>query len=583
LSNHVQQCSCGAIWRKRGTSARTPAIFVSKQGTGYGGAVEFYLAAMLLRHAPTVPDACPGGHRVPWAVLALAVLCGCSREEPASEAGNDAANSRALSAASSAASVAPPQSSVEQAATGAPSKPEVRKPPDEPKGPRVYAKSRFVWIREHPSSEVQWIGYLWTGGSVALKNEQVHYGPGCERWYAIQPHGYVCVDDKRATLDPNDPVLQALAPHAPDLDSAWPHAYGESRGLKRYTRLPVPPDAPATLVSHQVAAADNANGDDVGVPRTVQRLERDPFGLVTLNGAVHEGRTRLLARSTVAYSAELEHGDEKYLLAADMTWVPKARVTPYEPVTFKGVELGENAKLPLAFFRGKDRPQYRRTPSGDFEETGARFERLSYVELSGERVQAEEGDDEVYLQLKASPLWVKQSDAVVPTPRGKTPWGTVVGSDATGGLPEGRATWMEASVWEGWLIAYEGNQPVYVTLISAGRGGTPVPGKDPLETASTPTGSFPISGKFATATMEAPGEFIHSDVPWTQNFSGPHALHGAYWHDDWGKLKSAGCVNVSPRDGRWLYEFTEPQAPEGWHGVRWLPYKGPATIFVVHR
>ena len=31
-----------------------------------------------------------------------------------------------------------------------------------------------------------------------------------------------------------------------------------------------------------------------------------------------------------------------------------------------------------------------------------------------------------------------------------------------------------------------------------------------------------------------------------------------------------------------LYEFTEPKAPEGWHGVRWLPNVEPATTFVVH-
>jgi lipoprotein-anchoring transpeptidase ErfK/SrfK len=123
---------------------------------------------------------------------------------------------------------------------------------------------------------------------------------------------------------------------------------------------------------------------------------------------------------------------------------------------------------------------------------------------------------------------------------------------------------------------------VYATLISPGRGGTPKPGKRPIETASTPTGRFPITGKFATATMEAPNEFIHTDVPWTQNFSGPYALHGAYWHDEWGQPKSGGCVNVSPIDGRWLFDFTEPELPNGWHGIRWLPWLGPATLLIVH-
>jgi lipoprotein-anchoring transpeptidase ErfK/SrfK len=82
--------------------------------------------------------------------------------------------------------------------------------------------------------------------------------------------------------------------------------------------------------------------------------------------------------------------------------------------------------------------------------------------------------------------------------------------------------------------------------------------------------------------MVAPGELVHSDVPWTQNFSGPYALHGAYWHDEWGYPKSGGCINVSPLDGQWLYGWTEPSMPEGWHGVRWLPQLEAATTIVIH-
>jgi len=155
--------------------------------------------------------------------------------------------------------------------------------------------------------------------------------------------------------------------------------------------------------------------------------------------------------------------------------------------------------------------------------------------------------------------------------------------DDTGHAPRGRQTWIEVSVWGGWLLAYEGTRAVFTTLISPGRGGTPAEGKEPIETGATPTGRFNITGKFKTATMVAPGELIHSDVPWTQNFTGPYALHGAYWHNDWGELKSGGCVNVSPIDGKWLFEWTEPTAPPGWHGVRWLPHLEPATTFIVRR
>ena len=177
---------------------------------------------------------------------------------------------------------------------------------------------------------------------------------------------------------------------------------------------------------------------------------------------------------------------------------------------------------------------------------------------------------------------MKKADAVVPTPQPKTPWGAPVGGADTKEGPAGRRTWVESSVWEGWMVAFEATRPVFATLIAPGRGGTPAKGIPAIDTAATPVGVFPITGKFATATMVAPGDYVHSDVPWAQNFSGPHALHGAYWHDDWGDRKSGGCVNVSPIDGKWLFEFTEPPMPEGWHGVRWRPNVEPATTFIVH-
>jgi hypothetical protein len=83
--------------------------------------------------------------------------------------------------------------------------------------------------------------------------------------------------------------------------------------------------------------------------------------------------------------------------------------------------------------------------------------------------------------------------------------------------------------------------------------------------------------------MVAPDELIHSDVPFAQNIVGPYALHAAYWHDNWGNPQSGGCINLSPIDAKWMFDFTEPKLPEGWAGVRWVPEKGPATLVVLHR
>lgn len=448
-----------------------------------------------------------------------------------------------------------------------------------PARPSVYAKTRYVWIREEPDGDTQWIGYLWIGGQVARRSSETRSSPACKTWYPVEPRGWVCVNGENATLDPNDDTYRALKKYGPDLSSAWPHRYAESRGAERYREIPSPQQQRQRewdVATHLARLAD------AGANRV--ELLPSPAALVDIGkppSTIYENRTRLRPQSTVAYSAEMVAHARSWLLTHDFMWVPKDRVTPYPKIEFQGVELGKRAKLPLAFFRGKDRPKYRRLPSGEFVETGASFPRLSYVELSEDRHVVEK---DAYLLTREPGIYVKEKDAVVPTPQKKTPWGAPVGGeDATGLTPRGRATWIEVSVWKGWLIAYEGTRPVYATLISPGRGGTPVPDKDPLETASTPTGTFKITGKFATATMEAPNEFIHSDVPWTQNFSGPHALHGAYWHDDWGNRKSAGCVNVSPVDGRWLFRFTEPVMPEGWHGLRWLPYLEPATTFIVHQ
>jgi hypothetical protein len=144
---------------------------------------------------------------------------------------------------------------------------------------------------------------------------------------------------------------------------------------------------------------------------------------------------------------------------------------------------------------------------------------------------------------------------------------------------------VDISVLNGTLVAYVGLRPVYATLISPGRGGLPYEGIDPVKTASTPTGIFRVDGKFRTATMVSSTDenLVHSEVNWVMNFHGPHALHGAYWHDGWGEPKSGGCVNLSALDAKWVFDWTDPPIPEGWHGLRAVAVFGPSTIVRVHR
>jgi len=491
--------------------------------------------------------------------LLTTLLCaaGCERSEPVTHPGGAAP--RASLSAAAAGGGAPPRTGARDAPSGQP--PDLAVPSSAttatvatvalPEKPRVYVKNRFVFVRPRPDVNADWLGFLWFGASVELRGAEPGplRGPGCATFYAVEPMGFVCVDEKQATLSADDPVFKAVSVYAPRLSQAAPHRYAESLGVELRTLVTGAPPAWPTLPA--------------------------------LPAFFHEPRRRLLPLSTLAYVDQQASDGQAWLLSADLLWLKKEQVTLYPEIAFHGVELGPELHLPLAFFRRAGSRKFRRLGPGKFERGEASFALHEVVALS-DQVEVQRG--ERYFQTARGDDWLREQDAVLPVPRSQTPWGARVGQeDHTGrGPKDPRQTWLEVSVLGGWLLAFEGTKPVFATLISGGRGGIPQEGKNTLEIAATPVGTFPISGKLATVTLEAPGEYVHSDVPWTQNFQKPYAIHTAYWHDNWGNLASGGCINVSPIDGKWLFDFTEPKLPRGWHAVRWRPATGAPTLLVVH-
>ncbi len=458
-----------------------------------------------------------------------------------------------------------------------------------PAPPRIWSKGRFAWIHPEPGATRAWLGYLALGSSAPLKGGSVEaahikgYG-GCDAWYAVEPRGYVCAGSA-ATLDENDPAVVILRRDAADVSSPWPYQYGESIGAPRYDHIPTRDEQRATewdLAAHEAKLEKARAAPDAAIAaidKALVGVDLAPAGvgppaLVPFGPLVRENRKFVQLGSTIAFVRSFESGGRTFVLTADQAIIPKDRIKIYPRSSFHGLTLGDDVKLPLAFFRQMPRPKWKRGDDGNLVQTGETFPRLGWVGLTGARVDQ---NGKTFVETKEAGIYVRSDDAQIVEPVPEAPW--------LGDKDPSSRKWIDVRVLNGTLVAYEGLRPVYATLISPGRGGVPYPGIDPLKTASTPVGIFRVDGKFRTASMVSSSDenLVHAEVNWVLNFSGPHALHGAYWHDGWGEPKSGGCVNLAPTDAKWVFDWTSPSVPEGWHGMRAVQAFGPSTVVRVRR
>lgn len=112
--------------------------------------------------------------------------------------------------------------------------------------------------------------------------------------------------------------------------------------------------------------------------------------------------------------------------------------------------------------------------------------------------------------------------------------------------------WIEVDLYEQTLAAYEGERMIFATLVSTG-----------LPSFPTVEALTRIKSKVQDAKMSGGGRIDYyyiENVQATMYFTQSYALHAAYWHDGFGKFKSHGCVNMSPTDAAWLFDWTTPVA-----------------------
>ena len=121
------------------------------------------------------------------------------------------------------------------------------------------------------------------------------------------------------------------------------------------------------------------------------------------------------------------------------------------------------------------------------------------------------------------------------------------------------------------LTAFEENRIVYKTSVSTGIHTENLPdGELPTD---TPVGIFRIQLKMPSRHMgdgrltSDPSAYELPGVPWTMVFHKDGiALHGTYWHNNFGTKMSHGCVNLRNADARWLFRWTDPvYDPANWY------------------
>jgi len=213
---------------------------------------------------------------------------------------------------------------------------------------------------------------------------------------------------------------------------------------------------------------------------------------------------------------------------------------PFAP----GLSLRDGTTLPVGFAFMKGVHAYRRDPI-----TGARLEagtveRLSSLPLSTQT-----------LELEGKPYRVALDGRLV-----RSHLLRVAELRARPSQIRRGARWIHVRLSSQTLVAYEGDRPVFTTIVSSGKEGH-----------ETPTGLFRVHTKHVSTTMDGMAgtddAYSIEDVPWTIYFNGSYALHAAFWHDRFGIVRSHGCVNLAPADARWLFHWTTPEVPAGWHGA----------------
>jgi lipoprotein-anchoring transpeptidase ErfK/SrfK len=331
---------------------------------------------------------------------------------------------------------------------------------------------------------------------------------------------------------------------------------------------------------------------------------------------------------------EAAEGDFKrrFALAVDLRLIPATKLKPDTGSAFHGIALSDSIPLPIAWVKETSK-SYKLIKGKDEAREAEALPKRVVVPLTGTaRIKA---GQRFYQTRKDPTRWLRASDIGIAATPIEYPEVANKGEK-----------WIDISLRQQVLVLYEGKKPVYATLVSTGRDGIGDPkttlstpqgtfrlrskhiaaAMDSEENSAVSGGARGGSlggvvgakgdtnatvarlqaAEKAGTKLDATDQrrllnikkgrdpeygvtrrrgslgFELRDVPWIQYFAAGYALHGAYWHDVFGVPRSHGCVNLSPIDARFVFMWSDPPVPEGWHGINVGSEMGEGTAVVIH-
>ncbi len=467
-------------------------------------------------------------------------------------------------------------------------------------------------VFERPDYASARIGYIRRGAEVMVRGpiDAADCGETGQKWFQLAEGGYACAG--RGLLI-GQPLSQHLfAPPPPDLTGPVPYRYGSIRRNRTpvYKRLPTPqqrqevtaflfpevqeadagadadaaadPELPAIAapgdplegppsgqglweVPAQPGESPDAGAAPPPAPDAGAEAEAEDAGLsdaereLLVRGPGHPLLVRVLMRGfTVAIVGSESADGRLWHRTVDGGYVDGSDVSEVgiRP-SLEGMRLAGGATLPVGFVVGPRTRVYEKNDRGEIRATGE-IRRFASFAVAGEERR---GDRAFWATTDGR--YVSQGRHVVAIDRVAPPRAV-----------RERDKWIVIDLERQTLVAYEGDIPVFATLVSTGKEGH-----------ETPTGVFRILAKHVSNPMDdfALGEpYAIDEVPYVMYFQQNVAIHGAFWHRNFGYVRSHGCVNLSPSDARRLFEWTAPHMPEGWHGV-YATDSNPGTIVWVRR